>query len=258
MSTLLIISTIGIAARGVIRDTLSSMPIKYVRTSGVFQYLSKEEIKSVLTPLVSTSFFSADMQAIQKTVSELPWVSAVRVKRVWPDAVDIKVHEQRPYVRWGQNGLLNEHGDLFKPKNLEQFAHLPMLTGPDNQQKKVLEIMKGLRTELADHGFTLMEFHVNERWAWSIILSTGMEIKLGRNEQLLKLDRFLNSIQILGQSRIESIAGIDLRYPNGFAITWKPDAQCCEWTNAANSEDPENEKPKQAAQSNHNGKKNRT
>ena len=76
-------------------------PIKYVRTEGVFQYLSKDEIKTALQPLVMTSFFDADMQAIHQAVSELAWVDTVSVKRVWPDAIDIKVREKKPYVRWG-------------------------------------------------------------------------------------------------------------------------------------------------------------
>jgi len=258
MATLITMTALGFAAKGILQDALSSMPIKYVRTSGVFQYLSKDEIRAVLTPLVATSFFAADMQAIQRTVADLPWVAAVRVKRVWPDAVDIKVDEQRPYVRWGRTGLLNERGDLFKPKNLDQFEQLPIVTGPEHQEKKVLEIMKGIRTELADHALTLAEFNINDRWAWSITLSTGMEIKLGRNGQLEKLDRFLNSLKVLGQDRIDSIKSVDLRYPNGYAVTWKPESPCCDWTKSAIAENPSSDKPKIAAQSKPYGKKNRT
>ena len=91
-----VISMIGFAARGMIRDSLDSMPVRYVRTTGVFQYLTKDEIKSTVEPLATTSFFSADMQVIQQAVSTLPWVSSVSVKRVWPDAIDIKVYEKKP------------------------------------------------------------------------------------------------------------------------------------------------------------------
>ena len=36
--------------------------IKYVRTEGVFQYISKSEVKEILLPLVKTGFFSADIE----------------------------------------------------------------------------------------------------------------------------------------------------------------------------------------------------
>ena len=124
----------------------TSLPIKYVRTEGVFQYLSKNEIKTVLLPLVTTGFFDADMQAIHSAVSTLPWVETVTVKRIWPDAIDIKVREKKPYARWGQNSLITEQGVIFTPKNMEQFQTLTLVTGPELQQVKVLEIMKGIKT----------------------------------------------------------------------------------------------------------------
>lgn len=231
VASLLFISLIGFTGRGLIKEGFESMPIRYVRTAGVFQYLSKDEIKTALLPLVGTSFFSADMQAIQQAVAALPWVASVTVKRVWPDAIDIKVHEKKPYMRWGQQSLLNERGELFTPKQVHQFKYLPLLTGPDRQEKKVLEIVKGIRTELADQSLALAEFNVNDRWAWKIKLTSGMEIELGRNEQLKKLQRFLKTLAVLGQERINSIATVDLRYPNGYAISWKPGMACCDWKN---------------------------
>ncbi|NOT12332.1 MAG: FtsQ-type POTRA domain-containing protein [Methylococcaceae bacterium] len=258
VATLLFISLVGLAGRVIIKDVHNLMPIKYVRTTGVFQYLSKDEVKTVLEPIVETSIFSADMQAIQQTVAALPWVASVTVKRVWPDAIDIKVHERKPYVRWGLQSLLNERGDLFTPKRVQQFKYLPMLTGPQMQEKKVLEIMKGIRTELADQSLALAEFNVNDRWAWKIKLTTGMEIELGRNEQLKKLHRFLKTLAVLGQERVNSIATVDLRYPNGFAIAWKPESPCCDWKDLANPQNVTNEPSEKALQSKQNGKKNRT
>jgi len=258
IATLLLVSLIGWAGRELVIETTNLMPIRYVRTAGVFQYLCKEEVKSVLEPLVRTNFFSADMQTIQQTVAALPWVASVTVKRVWPDAIDIKVKEQKPYVRWGQQSLLNERGERFTPKQVYQFKNLPLISGPDQQEQKVLEIMKGIRTELADQSLALAEFNVNDRWAWKIKLTSGMEIELGRNEQLKKLQRFLNTLDVLGQERVNSIATVDLRYPNGFAIAWKPDTPCCDWKNSETTQSLTNEKSKKATQSKQYGKKNRT
>lgn len=216
----------------------ASLPIKYVRTEGVFQYLSKDEIKTVLQPLVMTGFFDADMQAIHSVVSTLPWVDTVTVKRIWPDAIDIKVREKKPYARWGENSLITEQGVIFTPKNMEQFQTLTVVTGPELQQVKVLEIMKGVKTALADQSMELAEFSVNDRWSWKIRLANGLEILLGRNEQLKKLQRFLKTLTILGQEQVEQIAIVDLRYPNGYAVSWKPGTDEIDWNAIA---DPNNE-----------------
>ena len=236
---------------------VDKLPIKYVRTEGVFQYLSKNELKTTLQPLVMTGFFAADMQAIHQAVAQLPWVESVTVKRIWPDAIDIKVHEQKPYVRWGQQSLLNERGEVFSPKNVDQFQFLPLLIGPDKQQKKLLEIMKGVKTALADQSMELAEFKVNDRWSWSLKLATGMEILLGRNEPLKKLQRFLKTLTLLGQEQVDAMAIVDLRYTNGYAVSWKPESEEIDWKKIANPENEIDGQVQKATQSKQNGEKNR-
>jgi cell division protein FtsQ len=226
----LLIVLVGIVGyEAVTKGHIRSLPIKYVRTEGVFQYLSKNEIKTVLQPLVMTGFFDADMQAIHSSVSTLPWVDTVTVKRIWPDAIDIKVREKKPYARWGKNSLITERGIIFTPKNIEQFHNLTVVTGPELQQIKVLEIMKGIKTALADQSMELVEFSVNERGAWKIKLATDMEILLGRNEQLKKLQRFLKTLTVLKKEQVEQMAIVDLRYPNGYAVSWKPGTPEIDW-----------------------------
>lgn len=208
-------------------------PIRYVRTEGVFEYLSKDEIKKTLKPLVDSGFFSADMGAIQQAVLQIPWVERVSVKRVWPDAIVIKVYEQTAYVRWGEKSLLNARGDKFTPANAGDFGHLPMLYGPAGQEQKVLEIMKGIRTTLVDQALELVEFSINDRRAWKIVLANGMEILLGRKDQLKHFQRFLKTLVLFEQEQINAMASVDLRYPNGYAVSWKPDVTAIDWKKIA-------------------------
>ena len=243
LALLILVGLVGYeeATRGRLRSLTiknTSLAIKYVRTEGVFQYLSKNEIKIVLQPLVMTSFFDVDMQTIHTVVSSLPWVDTVTVKRIWPDAIDVKVHEKKPYVRWGKNSLITEQGNIFTPNNIEQFANMTLLNGPESQELKVLEIMKGIKTALADQSMSLAEFSINDRGAWQIKLSNGLEIQLGRNEQLKKLQRFLATLAVLKQEQVEQMAVVDLRYPNGYAVSWKPGITEIDWNAIAN---PNNE-----------------
>jgi cell division protein FtsQ len=234
IKTLLIIALLMVAIWGLRQEVVSqkvteSLPIRYVRTEGVFQYLTTEEVKAALLPLVTTSIFDADMQRIQETVTKLAWVKDASVERVWPDTIDIKVHERKAYVRWGEKGLLTEYGELFMPKNVNQFQSLLLVEGPKQQEAKTLEIMKGVKTALEDQDFELAEFKVNDREAWQIKLKTGLEILLGRTGQLKKLQRFLDTLPVLGQEKIAAMASVDLRYPNGYAVSWKPDSEPIDW-----------------------------
>lgn len=209
--------------------TPTAFPIRYVRIEGVFQYLSKDDIKATIEPLITQGFFMADMQNIHQAVIALPWVETVNIERVWPDALNVKVSEKKPYLRWGQKSLMTEKGIIFTPKNINPFQHLILLTAPAQQQKKALEILKGVTMTLADQTMQLQEFNINNRWSWKIKLATGLEILLGRTEQLKKLQRFLKTLALLGQEQIKAMAIVDLRYPNGYAVSWQADTAPINW-----------------------------
>jgi cell division protein FtsQ len=226
---LMVLLVWGLRQEVVSDKVTKSLPIRYVRTEGVFQYLSKDEIKAVLMPLVTVSIFDADIQKIYGTVLKLPWVKNASVERVWPDTIDIKVSERKAFVRWGKEGLLTEYGELFSPNNADQFQSLLLVYGPKEQEAKTLEIMKGVKTALEDQALELAEFKVNDREAWEIKLNTGLEILLGRTGQLNKLQRFLSTLPVLGQEKMAAMQIVDLRYPNGYAVSWKPDIEPIDW-----------------------------
>lgn len=207
----------------------ASKPIRYVRIEGAFQYTDKERLKTVLSPEIKRGFYHADMDAIQRAITSLPLVAQVDVKRVWPDAVHIKIREEVPIVRWGANGLLNKQGDLLIPDDIGQFKNLPLITGPDGQEKKLLEIMKGVYIVLRDKSLQLAEFHVNDRRAWRIKLASGLEMQLGRKAPLENMQRFLKTMDLIGEDQIAMMANVDTRYPNGFAVTWKPGTPPIDW-----------------------------
>lgn len=211
------------------------LPVKYVRIEGAFQYIAKEKIKQVLRDQVNNGLYNADIQQIKESVHQLPWVEKVRVKRVWPDALDIKLVEQTPVVRWGTEGLLNKRAELFIPDNINKFSGLPLLTGAYGNEKKLLEIMKGLTIALNDQEMKLAEFRVNNIRAWNIKLESGLELILGRKDPLTKFQRFLKSFALIGEEQVTKVAVVDLRYPNGYALTWKQGEDDIDWKKIAES-----------------------
>ncbi len=210
-------------------NTQGSKPIRYVKIEGAFQYISKDRLKAVLTPQMKRGYYHADMDAIHHAIKSLPLVDKVDVRRVWPDAVSIKIVEQKPIVRWGKNALLNKQGDVLIPDNIDDFKNLPLITGPEGQEKKLLEIMKGVYIVLKDKSMQLAEFHVNERRAWRIKLAGGLEMQLGRKAPLENMQRFLKTMDLLGPEQVALMASVDTRYPNGYAVTWKPEAPAIDW-----------------------------
>jgi cell division protein FtsQ len=254
MAAICVIGALFWKYTGEIKDYSTKVtPVKYVRTGGVFQYLTRDEIKNTLLPLVQAGFLATDMQAIHNAVAKLPWVENVSVKRVWPDAIDIRVSEKTAYARWGENSLITEQGVIFAPRNVDQFLMLPKISGPERQEKKVLEIMKGLITALADQSMVLTEFEINDRGSWKIRLANGIEILLGREEQLKKLQRFFGTLPVLGQAQVGAIAIADLRYPNGYAVTWRPETPEIDWSKLADPKPVSDKQMNKATQSKKHG-----
>ena len=215
--------------RQVMAPAIDHKPIRYIKIEGAFQYISKERLKQVLAPQIQRGYYHADMEAINQVIKSLPLVDTVDVKRVWPDAVTIKITEQKPIVRWGDHALLNNQGEILIPENIEAFKNLPLITGPAGQEKKLLKIMKGVYIELKDKSLQLAEFHVNDRRAWRIKLASGLEMQLGRKAPLENMQRFLKTMDLLGADQLALIASVDTRYPNGYAVTWKPEMTGIDW-----------------------------
>lgn len=232
--TWLLISTLLIAGiwdgwRELKAQGADVLPIRYIRIEGVFQYITKDEIKHALLKQVMTGFLNADMQAIRQVLLGLPWIAQVKVKRVWPDTIEVKVYEQYPMARWGKEGLLNENGDIFTPTHLAQFSKLPLVYGPRGQEKKLMDAMKQFQVAVADKSLQVLEFTVDERRAWTVLLTHELQLKLGRKDPWQKFQDFLPTVPILGKERIAAMSVIDLRYPNGYAVTWKPGLESMAW-----------------------------
>ncbi len=229
MIVLLVVAGGWWGGRQINTESIKGKPIRYVKVEGAFQYISKDRLKEVLTPQMKRGYYHADMDAIHHAIKSLPLVDKVDVKRVWPDAVYIKITEQIPVVRWGNNALLNKQGDVLIPENIGDFNNLPLIVGPEGQEKKLLEIMKGIYIVLKDKSMQLAEFHVNERRAWRIKLASGLEMQLGRKAPLQNMQRFLKTMDLLGSEQVALMASVDTRYPNGYAVTWKPEVTEIDW-----------------------------
>jgi cell division protein FtsQ len=50
-----------------------------------------------------------------------------------------------------------------------------------------------------------------------------MEIVFGSQDPLAATDRLLTLLPQLGEGRVATIKKLDLRYPNGFSVVWKPE-----------------------------------
>jgi cell division protein FtsQ len=87
-----------------VRDP-NNMPLRSVQVEGEFRKLSAEHLQHAVANAVRGGFFTVNVDAVRRAAESLPWVASARVRRVWPDALQLHVVEQRAAARWGEAGL---------------------------------------------------------------------------------------------------------------------------------------------------------
>ena len=201
-------------------------PIARVGVDGLISDADRASLQQLMTPYVQTRFFSANLEAIQKVLEAQPLVASARVKRIWPDKIEVGLQMEIPIARWGDGDVLNSSGEVLKPANLTPFALLPLLRGPQWDTEKVLDQYHALNQLLRQHGMTIAALTLNDRGSWYLTtaandLGPGFQVYLGSEPLTKKTERFLTLYEKALKSQVANIKRIDLRYANGLAVAWR-------------------------------------
>jgi cell division protein FtsQ len=143
------------------------------------------------------------------------------VARRWPNRIAIRVTEQVPAAIWGERGLLNVRGELFVEDVRHVPAELPRLSGPDGRSAEVARRYLAVREQLIPIGLDLKSVRLDERGAWDMTLTNGVEIRLGRRDVDARTGLFVGVVADLITGHAGEIEHVDMRYSNGFTLGWK-------------------------------------
>ncbi|OBY89371.1 cell division protein FtsQ [Pseudomonas sp. AU11447] len=210
-------------------------PIAKVSVEGDLSYISQAAVQQRISPYVSASFFTIDLAGMRQELEQMPWIAHAEVRRVWPDQVVIRLDEQLPIARWGDEALLNNQGQAFAPREVANYEHLPRLSGPQRAQQQVMQQYQILSQMLRPLGFTIASLDMSSRGAWTLGTAQGVEIMLGRDHAVEQIRRLVTIYDKALKEQITKIARIDMRYPNGLAVAWRdpvPEATVAQTTTA--------------------------
>ena len=199
-------------------------PLTTLRVHGEFERVDPVQLRAVVLPYAKSGFFAVELQRAQDAVEKLPWVERAEVRKRWPDVLEVEVVEHTPFARWGADRLLSEQGRLFAiPKDLALDA-LPQLDGPDSQVKEVVTLYNEAREMFAPLGLRVQGLAMDRRGSWSLALDSGTEVVIGRADARPRLERFVRMLPQLLARNAQPLQRADLRYTNGFALSWQDGA----------------------------------
>ncbi|MFC0266939.1 cell division protein FtsQ/DivIB [Kushneria aurantia] len=197
-------------------------PIERVTIDGDLQYVNADYLRSRLAPLiVGESWLSVNLDRLRDEALQIPWLKDVRLARHWPDELGFELTEQRPVAWWNDHQLLNVSGEPFDVGPIASVGDRPHLAGPRGSGSEVLAYYDALEKTLAASALEVTRLRLEPRGAWRMQLDNAFWVILGRTDLDMRLERFKTAWQRGLSERRDEIDHIDLRYPNGVAVTWR-------------------------------------
>jgi len=203
------------------------MPIRVVEIEGELKHITHQQILDlILSSSTDASqstgeigFFSTDLKDLENKLEILPWLQTAEIRRVWPDRLAIKVEEQKALARWNKNSLINTRGKIFTPLSLTEVEDIPQLNGDEQELSKLLDTFKDLQLLFEAAELQLKVLTLNRRYSWSLVLTNGIQLQIGRTHLKQRVKRFISLYPLLQRESKLPIAKVDLRYDTGLAVT---------------------------------------
>ena len=200
-------------------------PMRKLEVSGPFMRVTPEEVRAVVLPQVKSGFFAIRMEPIRDSIAKMPWVERVEVRKRWPDQLVVSLTEHRAFARWGHDKLLSGHAQVFTAPGSPELSNLPQLDGPDDRAAEVIALYNQVQPLFAGSGRHVDGVSLSDRDSWTLHLHDGAEVVVGRTDAQDRLRRFAHLIpQISAAKQGSTLLTADLRYTNGFTLTWQDPA----------------------------------
>lgn len=218
---------------------VNTQRIETVQIEGALHFLSRAELEDAVNRFVATSLVSLDLDQLKNELEAKPWVNRAEVRRQWPDRLIIRIEEEVAIARWGQGQLLNQQGRVFQPDSVVEQMQLPYLSGPSGSEAAVMQQYQQFNQLLYPLGVRMRDLELNERGAWTITFSNTAQgdnlvrVKVGREDVLQRMRRLVVFLESDVAARMPPLAGIDLRYGNGLALSFREDTGLQDGSSAA-------------------------
>lgn len=199
----------------------TTLPFNKISVVNTSQYVDTKLINHVVAQNLDGGFFSLDIKRLQLSLQQLPWISSVAIRKVWPDKLNVIIVPEQPVACWNDSGVIDQYGQLFFPPKSTIPADLPRLNGPSDAVNDVYSLFQLVRTDLSLINLKVTMLSLSERRSWKLRLNNGVTVVLGRAAVQQRIKEFVQLYPKVVMGKEARIDSVDLRYPDGVAIKWK-------------------------------------
>ncbi len=194
--------------------------INKIEIQGSFKYISKNQLQTDYESLIGKNLLTTSLSEI-KTVALLPqWIQSVEVRKVWPKTLQVLVYEHEPLAYWNDRKIITTGAVVISLKSILNLP-IPKLFSPEDSSDIVLQQFELISQVLSLTSLRIKTLKLDPRGAWVLIFKNGIYLKLGRENILERLQRFIAVYKTDLLGRMDQIISVDTRYPHGVAVAWK-------------------------------------
>ncbi len=228
---LLVLATAALAwAAMTALQRLPLFPLRELVLTEAPGLVSSAQLEHATRSAVSGNFFTVDLDVARSAYEKLPWVRKAVISRQWPEGLKLTLEEHEARARWRPLGtsaihegmLVNRQGELFVAEATPEVNRLPQFSGPEGSAPELLQRHGEFTLALAPIQRQVEAITLSPRRAWRLELDNGVHIELGRDQErhplTERLARFVKHYDTIAD-RSGKLQTIDMRYPNGFAMS---------------------------------------
>lgn len=207
-------------AAALVRSLLAParFPVRTIRFVGNLQDLPRPLLVKAAAPFMTENFYALDIHHLSASVAQVPWVGSVRVERRFPRTLVVYINPVNITARWALGGWVSASATHVHLQGFHVPHGLPVFHGPAGQEAAMTSHYQTFKTLLTPLGLTIAAVNLSSRQTWRVALRNGPLLVLGHSASQ-KLQRFVGVFPQIHNLMV-SMKRVDLRYTNGFAISW--------------------------------------
>lgn len=199
-------------------SSMLGLSAERIRIAGLTQ-------KSALTVLnalgveAGGSLIGFSVQDAERRLANIDWVASAKVRRVFPNQLEIEITERKPFAIWQRGGayyLIDRTGAAMIADPRPYAGKLLLISG-EGAQKAAQELVNQLESNPALKSRLVAASRIGER-RWNLYFPNGVKAQLpetGVAEALARLAQLESSLGILDRG----VSLIDLRLPDRIVVT---------------------------------------
>ncbi|MCP8900241.1 cell division protein FtsQ/DivIB [Gilvimarinus xylanilyticus] len=195
-------------------------PVDEVRVEGQFVHIDRAQATELIGNAIDREYVELDLAQLKSKIEAHPWVERAVISRELPSGLSVTLVEQVPIARWGDNGFLNQRGEIIVTDDLADLAQLPQLSGRDVESEEIMRQYQDFSRVLRSRNLSVARLWVDELDTWRLQLRGRAELVLGSSDVPERLQRFLRVYDEHLIQHFDAVVRVDLRYANGLAVSW--------------------------------------